>query len=146
MLKIMKENKMIKLDRCSLDEEADLRGVVNREVYYTREASFLARTFQLRRIDKLLTSTGFKNYHHIPLTSLIGDWFEDINVQFPHCRRYYDCNNTRVEIKPTYGGYGEHYSRLMIQVGKEGVFEDYLWTCNLFRKFFGLKERFIGAK
>ena len=138
---------MIKLDRYDLDEEVDPKGIVNREFYYTRGRSFLARTFQLRRVDKHVTGVGFENYHYTSLKNLICDWMEDINVQFPHHRRYYNSQNTRVEIEPTYGRLlGEPYCGLTIKVGKEGSFDDYVWTCNLFRKFFGLRERVIGEK
>lgn len=158
---------MIKLDRYSLDEpkremyaeEVDLNGVVNREFYYTRGRSFIARTFQLRSIDRLLENAGFEDYHNHHKIATILDWAAGIDVEFPHHRRYYNGKGndfgTRVEIKPTlvwvhssWGFYGSKQvaEGLTIEVGKKGSFEDYVQTCNLFRKFFGLKKRVIRGK
>jgi len=137
-----------KLYDYSLDE-SNLAGTVNHERYYTQDPSFLSRMIQLRDIHRLLRTVGFERMsHQVSLSDEISDFcrgtFESCEypgAQIEPYSRYSNRNGTYVEVLPTSSIRPKRSSGLTIDVAKKGTFEDYVWNCNLFRKYFGLKER-----
>jgi len=154
---------MIKLEDTNLDEEGremyaeEVDGkeqIVRREEYKIDTSCLIDRLSQVRKIDKLFREKGFENYGPPFSFNLWGEdlWSRFVNEGLPHgslgeqlCNRRYINNNgrgTKVSVRenPILDGLRTLKKSLEIEVHSTGDFEDYVWTCNLFRKFFGLKE------
>ncbi len=130
-------------------QEIGLNGVVNHEIYYTQGGSFFTRMLQLKKIGGLLRIVGFKREHHrVNLWAEIdGFIWPKGGVQAGPYSTYINGNEdnagTCVEISPHHDRSNRGCHELAIDVIKTGSFDDYLWTCNLFRKFFGLDGRLV---
>lgn len=130
---------MIRLGYLNLDKErVDGSGMVNRESYRTSGKSLFKRLVQVSNIDRILRNVNFR----------IAVFPEMIarNGAYPHTKMYLNNLGTRVKLEADYTlddtcAYVKSVRGLFIEVSKVGDDEDYLWTCNLFRKLFGLAER-----
>jgi len=130
--------------------------VVRGDIYEIDTSCLIDRLLQVKKIDKLLREKDFRNYaspfsfdEWVNCLFGAGGWHGSLGEQL--CERRYINNNGQgtmvsVEESPIMDGLRIVKKSLSIEVHGRGSFEDYVGTCNLFRKFFGLEERIVRGK